>query len=585
MIKSIELRNFRGFEKHTLHLHPITIAVGQNNAGKSTLVEALRLLSIITSRYKNLNFHNVPDWLELPVSTRGVSPSLGGLGIDFLTLFHGYSDPPAVIKAEFSDGQRIEIYLGNEEAIFAVIYNDKGKLVNSRGDAQNTRLPKVSILPQIGPLVRDELVLNTEYVRSSMSTHLSSLHFRNQLSILFSYYQEFKNFAEESWRRLQIRSLEGRGGMPNGENTLSLFIRDNNFVAEIARMGHGLQMWLQIIWFLTYSKHADTIILDEPDVYMHADLQRKLVRLLLGRFPQILIATHSIEIMSEVNADEILVVDRYSRESNFANSLSGVQNVIDNIGGVQNIHLARLWSGKRLLLLEGKDISILRYFHDKLFPTSENPLDSIPRISIGGWGGWNYVIGSSMLLKNAGGQEIKCFCILDSDYHTKEEKSERYKEAKRKNIELHIWKRKEIENFLLNPEVIARLINKRKPQKYAEATKLIIEEKLDKIAQHLKEATFDSFSTHFLSLDKASGVTKSNKQARQIIEENWDKLENKLYIICGKTALSLLSQWSKDNYGVSLSAKSIAQEMNKVEIPSELKMVIEAKENIAEFSK
>jgi hypothetical protein len=35
-------------------------------------------------------------------------------------------------------------------------------------------------------------------------------------------------------------------------------------------------MWLQTIWFLTRAKDHETVILDEPDVYMHADLQRRL---------------------------------------------------------------------------------------------------------------------------------------------------------------------------------------------------------------------------------------------------------------------------------------------------------------------
>lgn len=68
-------------------------------------------------------------------------------------------------------------------------------------------------------------------------------------------------------------------------------------MAEVALMGHGLQMWLQTMWFLCRSSPTATVVLDEPDVYMHPDLQRRLVRLVRGRYPQIIIATHSVEIV------------------------------------------------------------------------------------------------------------------------------------------------------------------------------------------------------------------------------------------------------------------------------------------------
>jgi len=127
-------------------------------------------------------------------------------------------------------------------------------------------------------------------------------------------------------------------------------------------------MWLQTMWFLSISDKSDTIILDEPDVYMHADLQRRLIRLLKGRFKQIIVATHSIEIMAEVDAENILVIDKQRRMSKFTTSLPSVQKVINHIGGVHNIQLARLWSAKKFILVEGYDLNILNRIYNTLFP-------------------------------------------------------------------------------------------------------------------------------------------------------------------------------------------------------------------------
>ena len=57
MITQLTIKNFRGFDRHIVPLRPITILVGKNNAGKSTVVEALRLVSMVTNRYKGLTYH------------------------------------------------------------------------------------------------------------------------------------------------------------------------------------------------------------------------------------------------------------------------------------------------------------------------------------------------------------------------------------------------------------------------------------------------------------------------------------------------------------------------------------------------
>jgi len=88
MLTSLRLRNFRGFSDHQLPLRELTIVVGQNNAGKSTIVEALRLLAIVTSRLGSLIFYPVPEWLDLPRIYRGVRPDLRLADFDFATVFN-----------------------------------------------------------------------------------------------------------------------------------------------------------------------------------------------------------------------------------------------------------------------------------------------------------------------------------------------------------------------------------------------------------------------------------------------------------------------------------------------------------------
>jgi len=112
MIKKLILRNYRCYHEHEIDFKKLSIVVGKNNAGKSTLIEGLRLISLVTSRYQNLTFHPPPSWTELPLNHRGVSPSLKGIEFSKENIFHQYSDPPAQIEAVFKNDFKVLLYIG-----------------------------------------------------------------------------------------------------------------------------------------------------------------------------------------------------------------------------------------------------------------------------------------------------------------------------------------------------------------------------------------------------------------------------------------------------------------------------------------
>jgi energy-coupling factor transporter ATP-binding protein EcfA2 len=576
MLTSLRLQNFRCFKDHMVQLRPTTIIVGRNNAGKSTVVEALRLVSLVAGRAPHLNFSDVPKWLDAPKSHRGVSPSLRGFEFDFTTVFHRYGEPPAVITAEFSTGGSMKIFIGkdkNEVRVHAVIQGKNENIVSTKGQLESVGMPRVASLPQIGPLLKDEKVLVEDYVRNAASSSLASLHFRNQLLVFPSHFKEFKRIAEDTWEGLKIKDLARTGRIP--DTALSLLVRDGDFVAEVSWMGHGLQMWLQTMWFLARSKNEDTVILDEPDVYMHADLQRRLIRVVRSRNPQLIVATHSIEIMAEVEPDEILVIDQDRREAKFADSLPAVQRIIDQIGGVHNLNLARLSTSRKCLLLEGKDIEILKQFQNTISPESDEPLDVLPHMPIGGWGGWNYAVGSRMFLKNALGEEIDTYCLLDSDYHTPEAIASRYEEAVRVGVRLHIWQRKEIENYLLVPAAIMRVILAKARKKSIEGLREdTLRSRLEKFAESQKDTAFDAISQETLSENRSKGAKFANEIARKRIDSAWTSSEGRLSAVSGKVLLSKLSEWSKNRFDVSLGARRLARELSVEEILPEMRNVI-----------
>ncbi|TSA30088.1 MAG: ATP-dependent endonuclease [Ignavibacteriales bacterium] len=573
MLRKVKIENYRCFEDTVVDFQNTSIIVGKNNAGKSTLIEILRIISVVGNRCNNLNYRVSPDWIDLQPTYVGVSPSLSNLDISTKNLFYMYGEPPAKITATFSNKVRFEIYLGTEAEIFAVIFDQNNKVVSSKHQANKLNLRIINVLPQISPIQREETVLKYATVHSGFDTYLMSRHFRNQIRYNYQNFNKFKDLSELTWKGLGISDLDGRTAFEG--SSLTLIVRDGLFTAEIGWMGHGLQMWLQTMWFLARSNEDSIIILDEPDVYMHADLQRRLIRVLKGRYKQIMIATHSIEIMSEVEPENILLVDSTKDKLTYADKTPMVQQIIEGIGSVHNIEIVRIFSHKKFLIVEGDydDTKILGILHDTLFQDSTEPIDTIPKTFIEGWGGWQRVIGSNKVFKDTK-LEIKTYCILDSDYHLQEDIEKRYTEANDNSINLHIWSKKEIENYLIIPKAIVKSI--KNENQGADVDDDIVCRVIDNIVEEMKQGVTDDYATEISNKDKKLVIKTVNERAREIVYPSWNS--NKLSLVPGKKLISKLSKWSQDNFNVSFNAFKLARNISKHEIDNEIVELLNALE-------
>jgi len=346
-------------------------------------------------------------------------------------------------------------------------------------------------------------------------------------------------------------------------------------VTEVANMGHGLQMWLQTIWFLARTDPAATVILDEPDVYMHPDLQRRLIRLVRNRYMQTIIATHSVEIMAEVEPENILVVDKDRRRSMFASSIPAVQEVIEHIGGIHNLHLARLASARKCLLVEGKDVDILRYVQNLLFPGSALPLDTVPNIPVGGWGGFHYAIGIAKLIKETGEERIRTYCIFDHDYHSDQEVCERVQRAKDHGVDLHIWHRKEIENYLVSAAAVYRIIASHTKVGTSPSSDEVVSH-IDHLVRDLEQETTELIATELQKRERGMALQSAMEAARAIVQARWSTPEGRLSLVSGKHVLAKIAEWAKTSFGATVTLKRILRELKTDEVPDELVAVVSA---------
>lgn len=565
MINRIVFKNYRCFEDSELSFREMSIVVGSNNAGKSTIIESLRIVSAIAQKFKHSSYTTAPRELELPFTTRGINVNADLLKIDLKTVVNQYKeDTYAHINAYFDNNICIRVYLSTD-FIYAVIESDK-KIITTKSDAVRLDDIRLYIMPQIGLIREDEPMLAKETVQRDMSTRLSSRHFRNELFLYKNeHFDNFKELAQDTWPKLRIDDISYNQNV----NRMELVVYDSDYAAEIGLMGSGLQMWLQIIWFISRCPTSSTIVLDEPDVYMHPELQRKILNIVKDNFRQVIIATHSIEIISGVNPYNIVTVDKKQKKMQYAGNYKAVQYIVNNLGSDYNLALIRLGSVKKCLFVEGKDIKTLTKIQSIINLKNPIMIDQLPSVELGGWSRFTEALGTSRLFFDETKGDIKTFCILDRDYHTEQEIDDLYKKAKENYLELHVWKKKELENYLLTPKSIFKITNL--PEgKYEEFYETLFE-KID----DLKDQTRGGILDQLVKSDKSKTPSYFLKDADEILNKKWDTLENRLSLANGKDLISLINDFIKTKYNRSCSRAKLLEALSPTDIDCEMKDVVE----------
>ena len=554
MIKQLNITNFRCYEKSTITFNGTSILVGRNNAGKSTMIEALKIISSVTRKYKTLRFIAPPEWVDKELSY-GVSPNVENMNISDRGIFHMYGNPPAIVEALFTNGTSIKAYVGEDLSIFAVLYDEGGCPARNSKEAKKIDIPIIEVLPQISAVLDNEKILKKATVENNRATRLASRNFRNQLFYYSEAFPTFKSLVESTWERLKVSPIESV--FVDDGQVLQFFVRVNDFEAEIGWMGHGLQMWIQTMWFISQCPSNAIVVLDEPDVYMHADLQRRLVRLLSPMFSQLIIATHSLEIIEEVTSECIIPIDSSKRQIKPIGNESSLQSLTKQLGSPFNIDLARIFISNQFILWDGDDTArkILSAFQSVLYPQDLHPLINLPKAFIDGWNDWEKVMMVADLFA-LNRMNMDLFCILNSDYHSPSEIKLRQQEAKKHKINLLVWEKKEIENYAINSEVILRYITHNKLQG------TIDKDTLDRVITSLLNDMKEDVLTY------SSGATNTN------VEELRNDYKQPSDIVSGREFFNILSLWTQEEYGITISARQVVPYFRTEEVPREVNMVI-----------
>lgn len=559
-IQSVTLTNFRGFRYHTVALNKLSILVGHNNAGKTTFIDALRLLAVACEKSYTANYIRPPDWLRNETRNAGFSTAFNTVSFDFQNLKYNQGiDRPAKIELRFKNRAVITLWLdGEDRANFVQVRDPEGNYVSNRAEARACGMTPIYVMPPIAKVLPKEILLNPETVKASSYGRLAYRHFRNQLHVWNENFEDWKSILELTWHGLRVSSFDVDTG--EGGNELSLMLADPPFVSEVAWVGSGLQAWIQIMWFLCRTPRQASIVLDEPDAFLHADLQRKLIKITADlNFLQLSIATHSSEIISDVDPQSIIVVKKRGRYSQKPGRREGIQSVIDNLGSRHNLQLSKLSEARRVIAYEGDDQKFLSQVALKIGDNIYHSFMLIPYFDITGVQNWHEAIGAAKALSVATADHVSAHLIIDRDYRTPEEVDQVKQISEKSGLYFHCWSKKEIENYFISPALLARYVTERGNRLMTiNQARDIIEACSEEILDECKRIVSEQYykNDDGVTLDKHMAIISENR----ILPD----------IVSGKKLISSVSQKLQKSWGCQVSAINLCRFARLEELDDEI---------------
>ncbi|HTN62491.1 MAG TPA: AAA family ATPase [Devosia sp.] len=357
--RTVRFRNYKALKRFSVNLNEFNVLVGPNNAGKSTIIGAFHLLAEGVRKARSKSSEYIAS-----ARAFGYQVPLNDIPIATENIFSDYDDSePAIVEFEFSSGRVLKLFFPENDSCFLVPVAE-GRPIRTPSDFKRFFSATVGFVPVLGPVEHNEPLYQKEAARKALMTHRASRNFRNIWHHYPEGFEEFRRLIVETWPGMDIQRPEiGRAG---DKPALYMFCPEKRFPREIYWAGFGFQVWCQMLTYILRASAESLLIIDEPDIYLHSDLQRQLISVLRETAPDVLIATHSTEIIAEAEPNELLVIRKGSRSAYRVKSVEQLGDIFSALGSNLNPVLTQLAKTRKAIFVEGKDFRVLSSFARKL---------------------------------------------------------------------------------------------------------------------------------------------------------------------------------------------------------------------------
>ena len=239
---SVEFKRFKAFDSFTINLRAFNILVGPNNAGKSTILAAFRILSSAMRRAVSRH----ADVIHGPSGpTRGHRVDLQAISIAEENIFHNYEeDEPARVTFKLSNGNKLTLYFP-EQGVCFLIPDAQGKNCSTPATFRASFRCSIGFVPILGPVEHNENLFEKETARRSLVNYTASRNFRNIWHHFPALFDEFRTEIQRTWPGMDIEKPEI--DQSHNKPRLHMFCPEERKPREIFWAGFGFQVWCQML--------------------------------------------------------------------------------------------------------------------------------------------------------------------------------------------------------------------------------------------------------------------------------------------------------------------------------------------------
>jgi hypothetical protein len=534
MIECVEFERFRGFKRLKAVLRPHAYIVGPNSAGKSTVLEAIGLAEqCLRIAFRKLPKLKVFD-RERRLAAYSLPPALDG-GDD--PVRYDFGSDETRITVRWSTGATIHIVWpeenGAEQSGYFYLLDCNGNQPGSIKAARDL-FTATTIVPIVTPLERHEGLKDEAYIEANRLSRLASRHFRNNAWLMSKSgeWDVFREFCRPWLPEIDLLNVS----LNFGVNTLVVFYSEKGSRApkELSWAGDGMQIWVQLLWHIFRAQHSATIVLDEPEVYLHPDLQRRLVRLLGTTSAQVILASHSTDVVAEAPADGILWVDRRAGGAVRAKSKRVLSDLSSSLGSSFNLALARSMRAQLVLAVDCDDLRVIRALARQIGATciaDEQCVSLLPLRDTSKWAGIDS-IGES--LRSVLPLNVPSAVLLQAAYRSEQFNGELCRQLTAASLSVEVCKSPEIENYLLDPSTVSRVSGAS-----ADTLSLL----LQSIHEELRETAKRAFISGGIQSALGTSASEVLLESERRFDRIWSDRTNRCMLVKGSDVIKKLNLW------------------------------------------
>lgn len=523
MIHKLILKNFKRIKEEVFEFNNFDLIVGANNSGKSTALQALSIWQYCVDQFALSNRKGsrgiqvvLPNFTALPLPEFNLlwTDRIGQASNNFI-----YIEIDVYWRDDHNNEQNFctQMRYQSPQAVFAIPKNGWSDF------SEKTNLPsfpRIVYVPPFSGLEPHEPWMDDGNVRQKIGKAQPGSVLRNLLfRVIDVEGVALKN--NEGWREIRncIQNWFGIDlQVPDYEKGISVEIKSeykvNKKSFDIISGGSGFHQILTLLAFVHGYPKITTLLFDEPDAHLHVNLQRQIVNYFKTKpGKQFIIATHSEEFIKGVEIDSILSI-----LSGKPKRVQSSHEVLYALSEIDNIDVVRTEQSPYILYVEGEDDErLLSVWAEKLGKTNV-----YQRF-------YPYILGGSTkkeMLNKADKHykalkqivpNVKRAILLDYDSDEVALKPEQV------NLVLNEWKRKNIDNYLLVPNIWKKAVAEN------------LNEPLDSL---FLQPYYDIIDAHFVNenLILPPGTTWKNVNAnifkvldgKKLLFENTDSLFEKI---------------------------------------------------------